>query len=536
MGSDLVEVLHELLSEIPGQTVPELRDALNRHVRWQYENRDVREALESASWFEARDDGSAGWPKWHVSSRAGGDANQRGVSGGQPTSSNPKSLELRPWQDRALKEWQAAGRRGVIEAVTGAGKTHVALCAMREHLGRGISVCVLIPTIELQVQWEREIRNTLGVTKGIGKLGGGHRQSLGDRKTQLLLATPQSGMKHELLPQGREGLLVADEVHHLGADQWSLALEERFEYRLGLTATYERDDNGIADFLDPYFGGVVYRLGYEEALADKVISRFRIAFIGVDFEPDERAEYDKQDEWARKNRRSLVEDYGLPREPFGEFMKAVTILAQSGDRGSKKAGLYLSAFSKRRQILARSRAKLSGVAELEEAIRAAERSILFAQTKEAAEAAVDRLHEVGIDGRVLTSDMDLDERHQVFAGFEDGDHDLVAAPRLLDEGVDVPAADLAIVLASSRSRRQMVQRMGRVVRLKADGRPARLAVLYVQGTAEDPHIGAHQDFLHEVMKVADNCQVFRPGADLQRVICYLAPDHVVTDRPVAKRD
>src|SRR3977135_3487546 len=80
----------------------------------------------------------------------------------------------------------------------------------------------------------------------------------------------------------------------------------------------------------------------------------------------------------------------------------------------------------------------------------------------------------------LHADMDLSERRKVFAGFEDGTHELVAAPRLLDEGIAVPAADLALVLASSRSKRQMIQRMGRVVRRKDDGRIARVAIVYVE--------------------------------------------------------
>jgi superfamily II DNA or RNA helicase len=75
----------------------------------------------------------------------------------------------------------------------------------------------------------------------------------------------------------------------------------------------------------------------------------------------------------------------------------------------------------------------------------------------------------------------------------DGTHELVAAPRLLDEGIDVPAADLAIILASSRSKRQMIQRMGRVVRLKQDGRMAPSAVLFVEGTRRGPDDACHTD-------------------------------------------
>ena len=73
---------------------------------------------------------------------------------------------------------------------------------------------------------------------------------------------------------------------------------------------------------------------------------------------------------------------------------------------------------------------------------------------------------------------------------------------MLDEGVDVPAADLAVILAASRSRRQMIQRMGRVLRRKPDGRAARFIIVYARGTVEDPALGAHEGFLDEITPVA----------------------------------
>jgi superfamily II DNA or RNA helicase len=80
---------------------------------------------------------------------------------------------------------------------------------------------------------------------------------------------------------------------------------------------------------------------------------------------------------------------------------------------------------------------------------------------------------------------------------------VLVAPRVLDEGVDVPAADLAVIAGASRSRRQVVQRMGRVLRKKPDGRLARFVVLFAQGTIEDPAFGAHEAFLDKVVAVSE---------------------------------
>lgn len=118
--------------------------------------------------------------------------------------------------------------------------------------------------------------------------------------------------------------------------------------------------------------------------------------------------------------------------------------------------------------------------------------------------------------------MDVDDRRMVFADFEDGKSEFIAAPRLLDEGINVPAADFAIVLASCRTRRQIIQRMGRVIRPKADGRVARVAILYVEGTFEDPTLGAHESFMDLVIGSASALQVFPAPSTAEDVSRFLA--------------
>jgi len=86
--------------------------------------------------------------------------------------------------------------------------------------------------------------------------------------------------------------------------------------------------------------------------------------------------------------------------------------------------------------------------------------------------------------------------------FESGAISVLATVQTLEEGVDVPEADLAIIVASSKQRRQMIQRMGRIMRRKADGRDARFVIMYVEGTDEDPREGAHEAFVGELVAVA----------------------------------
>ncbi len=447
---------------------------------------------------------------WHV----------RGAPGSTPP------LEFYPWQRRALEAWRLRGSRGVVEAVTGAGKTRLALQAILEAIAEGRKTAVVVPTIELVRQWNREIAAHV-VPRAprpvkVGMLGAGSGDDL--RGCDILVSTAASAARWPMLSGRDAGLLVADECHHYGAGVWSQGLEEQFRQRLGLTATYEREDDGIETLLDPYFGGVCYSVGYHEALRDDVIAPFRIALVGAAFSSSERGAYEDADAKAGKCRGRLISAWGLTAEPFGVFMREVQQLRSAGvPEGSKLAGFYLSAFTKRRKLLAESAAKLDVVASLSPAVAAAERTIVFAQTVAAADRAIGLLGAAGHSGAVIEASLDAEERRDRFTAFERGDYTVVAAPKLLDEGVDVPAADLAIILATSRSRRQLIQRMGRVIRKKKDGRPARVVILYVQDTAEDPETGAHQDFLEEVTKAAGDVKVFRPGASTVEIVRYLDP-------------
>jgi RNA polymerase primary sigma factor len=202
-----------------------------------------------------------------------------------------------------LEAWRSHGSRGVIEAVTGAGKTRIGLVAIDEMIARGGRAAVIVPTIELQKQWAKLLLRYLPDAVRVGYLGDGDRGDLG--RYQVVVAVAAGAAKRPLLPglAGFPSLLVADECHRYGSMNWANILDKRFAERLGLTATYEREDGGVDDFLGPFFGGVCYRLGYPGALVDEAICNFRLAFVGVRFTTNERANYEEQTEGGYKFKR-----------------------------------------------------------------------------------------------------------------------------------------------------------------------------------------------------------------------------------------
>ena len=208
----------------------------------------------------------------------------------------------------------------------------------------------------------------------------------------------------------------------------------------------------------------------------------------------------------------LVERYGLPREPYAAFMREVNALADSSraDERATLARRYRLAAADRRRLLAEASGKATALEALAPTIRSADRTIVFTQSIAMSEAAADRLTGLGIRAGVVHSGLPMRARRDVLQSFGSGQVQVVSAPRVLDEGIDVPTADLAVIVGASRSRRQMIQRMGRILRRKQDGRLARLAVLFVEETVEDPARGAHEGFLDEVTEVADAVRRFSP--------------------------
>jgi hypothetical protein len=171
------------------------------------------------------------------------------------------ALRLRPWQNAALRAWQAAGRRGIVTAVTGAGKTWVGVGAIAEYLNATTArVAVLVPTIELQAQWVRTLRGVFTVP--VGAVGDGFLDLFSDSVILVYVARSAADTLSRTVRQNARRyaiLLVADECHRYGSGTYAGALDAPFSATLGLSATPERDgDDGMANYVLPRLGDVVY--------------------------------------------------------------------------------------------------------------------------------------------------------------------------------------------------------------------------------------------------------------------------------------
>jgi|TARA_B100001559_G_scaffold1632_1_gene1409 RNA polymerase primary sigma factor len=413
---------------------------------------------------------------------------------------------LYAWQLEALSSWLRCGRSGIIEAVTGSGKTNVAIAAIKDARRRDLFVLVVVPSRVLMEQWTKRLLESLPDSR-IGRLGDNFSDRADD--CDILVTTRHSASaKKPLPPDGKSGFIVADECHGFGGGVLRKSLLHEYEERLGLTATLERSDDAVDKTLIPYFGGVSYRYDFIKAIEDGVCAQPRVAFVAVPLSKEERSEYEDTEALLVTARQTLREIEDMPQNPFNAFLSAVAYLAEKDAGPNGKAAIaYLDAFSRRREIVAGSKTKYEVLNRFAPVMESSNGTILFTQTVSAANNAITRLDPLlKID--LITGATNRNEREKLLNSLREGTLDVIAAPRVLDEGIDVPDANLGVVISASRTRRQMIQRMGRILRRKEIGSGARFVILFSRDTLEDPTAHERDGFMEEIENISETSKIF----------------------------
>lgn len=362
--------------------------------------------------------------------------------------------EPRPFQIEALAAWNAHQSRGVVVLPTGAGKSLLALMAI--HATRR-STLVIAPTLDLVQQWYDLLRTSFGTTVGV--IGGGEY-----RVEALTVMTYDSAYLHMEHVGARFGLVVFDECHHLPSEAYALAARSCLApFRLGLTATPERTD-GRERMLEELVGPLVLRRHISE-LSGNYLATYEIVRVEVELDPDERRAYDE----ARAVYRDFVARAGIRvsrPEGWAEFV----IRSAQSEEGQRA----MAAYRKQRRLAFAASAKLAYVEDLLHHHRD-DRTLIFTQDN-AATYDVSRRFLIP----AITHQTKVTERSEILAGLRSGTYSAVVTSKVLNEGVDVPSASVAIIMSGSGSVREHVQRLGRVLRKQGDKR----AILYELVTAD----------------------------------------------------
>ena len=365
--------------------------------------------------------------------------------------------EPRPYQREAVDAWKRWRGRGVVVLPTGAGKTHVAVMAIDD---KRRATLVVAPTLDLVRQWYDLLRVTFGTTIGI--VGGGEHDV-----RPITVTTYDSAHLHMEHLGARFGLIVFDECHHLPGPAY--ALSARFclaPYRLGLTATPERTDGREAD-LEELIGPMVYRKDIVD-LAGDFLADYDTERISVELSPEERVEYDSE----RGLYRGFVESQGIRMSTPGGWQEFIIRSSRSAE--GRRA---MAAYRRQRELSLCAAAKMDFVEHLLGRHRD-HRALLFTQDNATC-------YEVSRRFLIpaITHQTRIRERSEILEGLGAGRYAAVVTSKVLNEGVDIPAANVAIVISGSGSIREHVQRLGRILR-KMDGKRAVLYELVTADTGE----------------------------------------------------
>jgi superfamily II DNA or RNA helicase len=368
------------------------------------------------------------------------------------------TYRLRGYQQEALDAWRANDDRGVLELPTGSGKTVIGIAAIE---ALGTPTLVVVPTLDLLAQWREELTAEFDVP--VGQLGGGEQ-----RLEALTVATYDSAYLRAEAVGDRFGLVVFDEAHHLGGEGYrDIARLLAAPARLGLTATFERPDGAHAA-VEELVGPVVHRLSAEQ-LAGEHLADYDVKRIGVELTDAERERY----ETAQGTFTDYLASSNIEMRSGSDYQELVK---RSGNDPAAREALL--AKQRARDIVTTAERKVETLAELLDRHRG-ERTIVFTASTELVYELSERFLLPAITHRTATS-----ERREILRRFREGTYSRVVTANVLDEGVDVPDASVGVLLSGSGSKREFTQRLGRLLRPKADGRRAVLYEVVTEETAE----------------------------------------------------
>ena len=365
----------------------------------------------------------------------------------------------RDYQLKALDDWKFAGYRGVISLPTGSGKSFVGALACAK-IGR--PALIIAPTIDLMLQWAGTLEKFFGEPAGL--LGGGYHEI-----RNITAATYDSAALHMERLGNRFGLLICDECHHLPGPRYRVAAEEAIApFRLGLSATPDMEgDNGV--ILKRLMGNLCSEMKIKE-LTGRVLSGYRIEHVPLALSPEEQEEYHS----ARSIYTGFVKRRHIDFRLADGWKKFITACATTGREGREA----FSAFIRQRELSRGGEGKYAAIWELISK-HINERIIIFT-------AANAQAYEIGerFSLPVLTHRTGSRERRNMLDHFRSGVFPVLVSSRVLNEGVDVPEANIGIVVSGTSTGREYLQRLGRILRAAPGKQQAVLYELINGDTAE----------------------------------------------------
>lgn len=391
----------------------------------------------------------------------------------------PADITLHEYQVDAISAWVGENYRGIFDMATGTGKTYTGLGAiskLSEDLADKLAVIIVCPYQHLVAQWVEDI-----VRFNIKPIIGYSSSPQKDWKKRLSKAITDQKLRAEksffcfictnatfssvYVQQqvdkiGSPILLAVDEAHNFGAKSYTSLLDDRFQYRLALSATLERhrDEEGTASLYD-FFGRKCIEYSLERAIEEEKLTPYKYYPIVVYLVDDELQLYEQLSyEMSKCLIKGKNGKYKLSK--YGEILalKRARIVAGATEK-LDALRIAIAPYSKENNLLVYCGA--TNVMDEKSEFSTVEDSDMR-QIE-----AVTRIlgNEFGMEVAQFTSRESMEVRTTIKEQFLRGDRlQAIVAIKCLDEGVNIPGIRTAFILASTTNPKEYIQRRGRVLR------------------------------------------------------------------------
>jgi len=373
-----------------------------------------------------------------------------------------EGLQLRNYQIKAIDFWISNGYVGLIEMATGTGKTIVAInCVkkLKENLNGDICIVIATPTKLISQQWKKVWYENFKESPFIIDSEKSNTKDLlynytsFVKKSKVIIGTYEyissDYFVNEIMPMLKgEKLLIADEVHWLGAHKYSFIMQQGYKYRLGLSATPQRmfDEQGT-ELLMKFFNNKVFSYTLSQAIAEGYLSEYQYYPYFCPLSEEEIDLYEKLTKKFLINLENEIINYILNNDEIPKSVENILFM--------------------RAKIVKKARCKIPLLQNILENLKKNGKLkflIVYFEDYEQIGQAKNILNNLMVKYQIISVRSNSNERRQAIKLLSEGKIDCILAMKVLDEGLDIPFAEREIIISSSSNPRQYIQRAGRILR------------------------------------------------------------------------
>lgn len=361
-------------------------------------------------------------------------------------------------------------------------------------------------------QWYEELREKLHLNSELGIYYGEQKDDYLSKSIILYVinSARKDFLKHSTeIKMNSDIFLILDECHRYGSDKNAEIFQAKYDFVLGLSATPERkQDYGFERVLEKRIGKIIYNYTYTNALKDNIIPPFKLVRLYVPLDSEEKSSYEEMTSKLRKFFIYITNKVPRLKQSSYDFFKELSeIKKNSSDKELIDAiKSFTSLAIKRKEIIHNSEKKILAVDWLfENQIKVNERTLIFHERTDVADKIYEILKEKGYRVGIYHSNLNQNFRRKELRKYKRNEYQILVTCKALDEGLDVPSTSNGVIVASTASVRQRIQRIGRILR-KSPGKDTSIIYSILIENLED-NIIDHRE-IKEIERIAEKIENF----------------------------